>query len=167
MAKRTKRQGSTPATTALTDLGIDFVAHSYVHDPAAQSYGREAADALGVDPARVFKTLLASVDGTLIVGIVPVLASLDLKALARAVDGRKATMADPADAERATGYVVGGISPIGQQRPLRTILDESAHTYDTVLVSGGRRGFDIELAPGDLIAATNGSVAPIARSTHP
>ncbi len=167
MAKRTKRPGSTPATTTLTDLGIDFVAHSYVHDPAAQSYGREAADALGVDPARVFKTLLASVDGTLIVGIVPVLASLDLKALARAVDGRKATMADPADAERATGYVVGGISPVGQRRPLRTILDESAHTYDTVLVSGGRRGFDIELAPGDLIAATNGSVAPIARSTHP
>lgn len=164
MARRGKRQGSTPATTALTRLGIDFSAHAYHHDPAAESYGREAADALGVDAERIFKTLLASVDGALVVGIVPVPASLDLKALARAADGRKSLMADPADAERATGYVVGGISPVGQRRRLRTLIDSSAARHDTILVSGGRRGFDIELAPDDLVAATNGSLAPIARS---
>jgi len=163
MAKSTKPTGSTPATTALARLGIDFESHAYDHDPAAGSYGREAADALGVDAERIFQTLLASVDGTLTVGIVPVLASLDLKALARATGGRKAVMADVADAERATGYVVGGISPLGQRRRLRTVVDASALVHDTVLVSGGRRGFDIELAPDDLVAATNASVAPIAR----
>lgn len=167
MARRKKSQGSTPATTTLTGLGIDFSTHAYDHDPAAASYGREAAEVLGVDPARVFKTLLASTDGALVVGIVPVLSSLDLKALARASGGRKAAMADPAEAERATGYVVGGISPIGQRRRLPTLLDESAGAYDTILVSGGRRGFDIELAPDDLLAATAGTLAPIARPPAP
>lgn len=164
MARRNKQQqGATPATTALTGSGIDFVTHAYHHDPATESYGREAADALGVDAARIFKTLLASVDGTLVVGIVPVLATLDLKSLARSAGGRKAVMADPADAERATGYVVGGISPIGQRRRLRTVLDTSATLHDTVLVSGGRRGFDIELSPDDLRTVTAATIADIAR----
>ena len=164
MSRRKKAAaGSTPATTALTRAGIDFTAHSYEHDPAADSYGREAAERLGVDADRVFKTLLATVDESLVVGIVPVSRSLDLKALARGVGGRKSSMADPAHAERVTGYVVGGISPIGQRRALRTVLDASASAYETVLVSGGRRGFDLELAPDDLVAATAATVAPIAR----
>ncbi|UYM05340.1 Cys-tRNA(Pro) deacylase [Solicola gregarius] len=163
MARRNKAQGSTPATTALARLDISFVTHAYDHDPAAESYGREAAEALGVDAERIFKTLLATLDGSLVVGIVPVLRSLDLKSLARAAGGRKAAMADPAGAERATGYVVGGISPIGQRRRLRTLLDESAAQHAAILVSGGRRGFDIELAPDDLLAATSGMLASIAR----
>lgn len=157
-------QGATPATVALTKLGIDFEARSYQHDPTVNDYGREAAEALGVPAERVFKTLLADADGTLVVGIVPVSGKLDLKALAAAVGARKAAMADPTLAERKTGYVVGGISPIGQRTPLRTVLDESALGFDTVLVSGGRRGFDIELAPEGLLRATNGATAPIARS---
>lgn len=163
MTRGRKQSGSTPATTALSRLGIDYVAHTYHHDPATQSYGQEAVDALGVDAARVFKTLLASVDGALVVGIVPVLASLDLKAVARTAGGRKSVMADPADAERATGYVVGGISPVGQRKRLPTILDASAGQHDTILVSGGRRGFDIELAPDDLRAVTDATLADIAR----
>ncbi|UPK73338.1 Cys-tRNA(Pro) deacylase [Nocardioidaceae bacterium SCSIO 66511] len=164
MSRRKKAAaGSTPATTALTRAGIDFTAHSYEHDPAAESYGREAADRLGVDADRVFKTLLATVDESLVVGIVPVSRSLDPKALARGVGGRKAAMADPAHAERVTGYVVGGISPIGQRRALRTVLDATASAYETILVSGGRRGFDLELAPDDLVTATAATIAPIAR----
>lgn len=161
--RRDKQQGSTPATAALARVGIDFATHTYHHDPAAESYGREAAEALGVDAARIFKTLLASVGDTLVVGVVPVLSMLDLKALARTTGGRKAVMADPTDAERATGYVVGGISPIGQRRRLRTVLDTSAALHDTILVSGGRRGFDIELSPEDLREATKAIVADIAR----
>lgn len=158
-----KRGGGTPATTELTRRGVAFATHTYRHDPAAESYGREAAEALGVDPARVFKTLLADVDGEHVVAMVPVLATLDLKALARAIGGRKAVMTDPAVAERVTGYVVGGISPVGQRRGHRTVLDESATAYDSVLVSGGRRGLDIELAPDALTAATDATTAPIAR----
>jgi Cys-tRNA(Pro)/Cys-tRNA(Cys) deacylase len=118
---------------------------------------------LGLDPAQVLKTLFASVDGRLVVGIVPVAGQLDLKALAAAVGGKKATMADPADAERATGYVVGGISPVGQRRSHPTVLDESATAYDTVYVSGGRRGLDLGLAPADLVRVTGATVAAIAR----
>lgn len=162
--KHSSAQGSTPATVALAKLGIDFVARSYQHDPAVNDFGREAAEALGVSADRVFKTLLAEADGTLVVGIVPVAGKLDLKALAAAVGARKAVMADPALAERKTGYVRGGISPIGQRTRLRTVLDESALGHDTVLVSGGRRGFDLELAPKSLLLATGGSTAAIART---
>ncbi len=152
----------TPATLALRAAGIRFVEHAYSHDPAATSYGLEAATALGLDPERVFKTLLADVDGRLVVGIVPVTGKLDLKALAAAAGGKKASMADPAVAERRTGYVVGGISPIGQKTRHATVLDETAELWDTVFVSGGRRGLDIELAPSDLIAIADAVVADIA-----
>jgi Cys-tRNA(Pro)/Cys-tRNA(Cys) deacylase len=162
MAKKS-RAGGTPATVALTRAGIAFEVRAYEHDPRAESYGLEAAEALGVEPARVFKTLLASLDGELVVGIVPVSGQLDLKALARALDGSKAVMADVAAAERATGYVAGGISPVGQKRPHRTVLDASALDHDTVLVSGGRRGLDIELAPQDLVAITGAVTATIGR----
>jgi len=159
---------STPATVALRAAGIAFTERSYLHDPAVTDFGREAADALGVEPDRVFKTLLAlveggSVDGRLVVGIVPVTGKLDLKSLAGAVGGKKATMADATLAERRTGYVVGGISPIGQKTAHPTVLDETAQLWDTVFVSGGRRGFDLELTPGDLVRATSAIVADIAR----
>ncbi len=153
----------TPATVALTALGIPFVAHEYAHDPHVKGFGLEAAAVLGADPDRVFKTLLADADGALVVGIVPVSGSLDLKALAAAVGAKKAEMADPRLAERRTGYVVGGISPIGQKVRLVTVLDETAELFDTILVSGGRRGFDIELSPADLIRATGATIAAIAR----
>lgn len=153
----------TPATVALTKAGIAWTPHTYDHDPAAASYGLEAAVALGVDAQRVFKTLVASVDGRLTVAVVPVTGQLDLKALATAVDGKRAEMADPALAERTTGYVRGGISPLGQRKPLPTVLDESATAYDTVFVSGGRRGFDVELDPRDLVRLTSARVAAIGR----
>lgn len=152
----------TPATVALRAAGIAFTEHAYVHDPAVTNYGLEAATVLGVDPDRVFKTLLADIDGALVVGIVPVTGKLDLKHLAAAVGGKRAAMADPAVAERRTGYVVGGISPVGQKSPHPTVLDETAELWDTVYVSGGRRGLDIELAPADLIRITDATVADIA-----
>lgn len=148
---------------ALRAAGIPFAERSYVHDPAVTDFGREAADALGVEPDRVFKTLLAEVDGSLVVGIVPVTGKLDLKALAAAVGGKKAEMADAALAERRTGYIVGGISPIGQKTAHPTVLDETAELWDTVFVSGGRRGLDLELAPADLVRATGAILADIAR----
>jgi Cys-tRNA(Pro)/Cys-tRNA(Cys) deacylase len=151
------------ATLALTAAGIRFREHVYQHDPANTSFGLEAAGALGLDPERVFKTLLADLDGELVVGVVPVTGKLDLKALAAALGGKKAEMADPRLAERRTGYVVGGISPIGQKTRHRTVLDETAELWDTVYVSGGRRGFDLELAPADLVAVTGAVVAGIAR----
>lgn len=163
MAKKNRAAGGTPATVALTAAGIHFEVRAYEHDPRATSYGMEAAEALDADPARVFKTLLASLDGALVVGIVPVSGQLDLKALARALGGSKAVMAEVAAAERATGYVAGGISPIGQKRAHPTVLDESALAHDTILVSGGRRGFDIELAPDDLVAITGAVTATIGR----
>jgi Cys-tRNA(Pro)/Cys-tRNA(Cys) deacylase len=162
MAKH-KTSGGTPATVALTRAGVTFTSHPYEHDPAAASFGLEAAQALGLDPARVFKTLFVSVDGRLVVGIVPVSAQLDLKAVAAAVGGKKAVMADPADAERASGYVVGGISPLGQKRPHPTVVDESALEWDAVYVSGGRRGLDLGLAPADLVRLTDARTAAIAR----
>lgn len=162
MAKR-KTPGGTPATVALGAAGIAYEVRAYEHDPRAASYGLEAAEALGVEPARVFKTLLASLDGRLVVGIVPVSGQLDLKALSRALGGSKAVMADVAAAERATGYVAGGISPIGQKRAHPTVLDASALEHDTILVSGGRRGFDLELAPHDLVAVTGAVTATIGR----
>jgi Cys-tRNA(Pro)/Cys-tRNA(Cys) deacylase len=164
MARRADASAGTPATVALTRAGIRFIAHAYEHDPRAAAFGLEAAEKLGIEPARVFKTLLATVDGALAVGIVPVADQLDLKALAAALGGKRAEMADPAVAERKTGYVVGGISPIGQKAVLPTVLDETAILCETVFVSGGRRGLDLELAPDDLLAVTGGRYAPIARS---
>lgn len=170
MAVARKRQsgGGTPATVALDRAGIAYQARPYEHDQAAQSYGLEAAESLGVDPARVFKTLLVDTDQGLGVGIVPVDTTLDLKAVAAALGSKKATMADPQVAERSTGYVVGGISPVGQKKALPTVLDDSATSYPTVLVSGGKRGLDLELSPRDLLAVTRGRTAPIARRPrHP
>jgi len=137
--------------------------HEYAHDPRSESYGGEAAAAMGISPDRVFKTLLADVDGRLTVAVVPVAGQLDLKALARAVGGRKAVMAEPRAAERATGYVVGGISPLGQRRPHPTVVDESALGFDTVFVSAGRRGLEVELAPTDLVRLTGAVTAPVGR----
>jgi Cys-tRNA(Pro)/Cys-tRNA(Cys) deacylase len=159
-----KSSGGTPATVALTRAGIAFTLHEYAHDPRATAYGSEAAEALGLDPDRVFKTLLAEVDGTLVVAVVPVAGWLDLKALARALGGRKAAMADPKDAERSTGYVVGGIAPVGQKRRLPTVVDESATAYDVVYVSAGRRGLDLGIAPADLVEVTGAILAQISRS---
>jgi Cys-tRNA(Pro)/Cys-tRNA(Cys) deacylase len=137
--------------------------HLYQHDPAAMSFGLEAAQALGVSAERVFKTLLADVDGTLVVAVVPVVGSLDLKALATARGGKRAGMAASAAAERATGYVIGGISPLGQRRKLPTVVDLSATGFDTVYVSAGRRGLDLELSPMDLIRVTGATTARIGR----
>ncbi|MEI7029795.1 Cys-tRNA(Pro) deacylase [Streptomyces pratensis] len=165
MPKKPKKQsGGTPATVALTAAGAVFTVHAYEHDPASPSYGEEAAEALGVSPDRVFKTLVADVDGELTVAVVPVAGSLDLKALAAAVGGKRAAMADPAAAERTTGYVRGGISPLGQRKRLRTVLDASARTHPTVCVSAGRRGLEVELAAADLAALTGAVFAPIART---
>jgi len=156
--------GGTPATVALTRAGVAFALHAYHHDPRAASFGLEAAEALGVEPDRVFKTLMVSLDGRLVVGIVPVTGQLDLKALARALGGAKAAMADIAAAERATGFVAGGISPVGQKRAHPTALDETATLFDTVFVSGGRRGLDVELSPSDLVRLTGAVLAPIGRA---
>lgn len=164
MAK--KPTGGTPATVALSRAGIGFTLHEYDHDPRAASYGLEAAAALGIAPERVFKTLLADVEGRLTVAVVPVSGQLDLKALARAVGGGKAVMADVAAAQRATGYVVGGISPIGQKRQLPTVVDESALTQPTVFVSAGRRGLDLELAPADLVRITEAITARVGRPSE-
>lgn len=162
MAKRREAAG-TPATSTLTRLGVAYDLHPYEHDPAAPSYGLEAAEALGVPPAHVFKTLLVQGERGLAVGVVPVDRTLDLKAVAAALGLKKVAMADPAAAERSTGYVVGGISPVGQKRPLPTVVDESAASLDRVYVSGGRRGLDLSLDPADLVRVTGASFAPIAR----
>lgn len=161
MAK--KQPAGTPALVAVARAGVAHQVHSYQHDPAHPSYGLEAAEALGVAPARVFKTLVASVDGRLVMGVVPVSGSLDLKALAAAVGGRRAVMADPGDAQRATGYVLGGISPLGGRTRLPLVLDLSADDHPTVLVSAGRRGLEVELAPADLLALSDGASAAISR----
>ena len=166
MARRNASQG-TPATAALAAAGVPFVLHPYTHDPSAASYGSEAAEALGIDPSRVFKTLMVEVEGKLAVGIVPVSGTLDLKAFAAALGAKKAAMADPAAAQRRTGYVLGGISPLGQRLPSPTVLDSSAVGLQTLLVSGGRRGLDIELAPADLIRLTQAVTAPIGSPAAP
>jgi Cys-tRNA(Pro)/Cys-tRNA(Cys) deacylase len=154
----------TSATLALERAGIPFTVHEYAHDPRHESYGREASEALGVAPDRVFKTLIAEVDGALVVGVVPVEGQLDLKALAAAAGGKKAAMAQVAVAERATGYVTGGISPVGQRKRLPVVVDESALRFATVFCSAGRRGLEIELAPADLVRAADAKVASIGRS---
>jgi len=155
----------TPAVEEARKAGIDFELAEYEHDPRADAYGMEAADALGVPPESVFKTLVAQLDDQrLVVAIVPVTGQLDLKALAKSLGTRRAQMADPADAQRATGYLVGGISPLGQRRPLPTALDESAIDQPAIYVSAGRRGLDMSLSPRDLQQLTGATVAPIARA---
>ena len=155
---------ATPAVRILEQAKVPHELHPYDPEhPSDQGHGEAAVAALGADPRQVFKTLVARVDGVLTVAVVPVSGRLDLKALARALGASKASMAEVKDAERATGYVAGGISPIGQKRPHRTVLDASALDHDTVLVSGGRRGFDIELAPADLVAITGAVTATIGR----
>lgn len=151
----------TPATAAVAKAKVEHRIHEYRHDPAAPSYGLEAAEQLGVDPAGVFKTLVAEVDGRLAVAVVPVAARLDLKALAAAAGGRKAVMAEAADAERATGYVVGGISPLGHRKRLPVFLDSSMQDRPTVLVSAGRRGLELELAPADLARLSDATFADL------
>jgi len=152
----------TPATALVARQRVTHRVHEYAHDPRAESYGTEAAEALGVPAARVYKTLVAEVDGALTVAVVPVTGSLDLKALAAAAGGKKATMADPAAAERATGYVRGGISPLGQRKRLRTVVDASALDHETVYCSAGRRGLELELAPTDLVRLLDATTARIA-----
>jgi Cys-tRNA(Pro)/Cys-tRNA(Cys) deacylase len=152
----------TPATVALAKAKVPHTVHEYEHDPTVQSYGGEAAAVLGHDPRRIFKTLLASVDGTLHVAVVPVAGSLDLKALAAAVGGKRAAMADPALAERTTGYVRGGISPLGQRKRLPTVIDATALEHPSIFVSAGRRGLEVELAPDALATLTAARIAPIA-----
>ncbi|MEU6266345.1 Cys-tRNA(Pro) deacylase [Saccharopolyspora shandongensis] len=152
----------TPATALLSKRRISHQVHAYEHDPRAESFGLEAAEALGQPPERIFKTLVAEVDGKLAVGVVPVTGQLDLKALAAAIGGKKAKMAEIADAERATGYVAGGISPLGQKKRLPVVIDASATGFDTIYCSAGRRGLEIELAADDLVRLLDARVADIA-----
>lgn len=151
----------TPALIAASKANVSFRVHEYHHDQRAESYGTEAAEALGLDPSHVFKTLIADVDGRLVCAVVPVAGSLDLKALAAAAGGRKAVMAKAPDAERVTGYVVGGISPLGQKKRLPVFIDRTAFSYETIHISAGKRGLEIELTPADLLALTNGQAVDI------
>ncbi len=164
VSKAKNTPAGTPALVALDGAGVPHTVHAYEHDPSSDvGYGLEAAQVLGIPPEQVYKTLMTTVDGVLTVAVVPVTGMLDLKALAHAVGGKKAAMADKAAAERATGYVVGGISPLGQRTAHPTVLDETVELFDTVFVSGGRRGLDVELAPADLVRLTAAVVAPIAK----
>jgi len=160
-----KQTSGTPAILALDAAGVTYRLHEYEHDPRTDlGFGLEGAEKLGIEPHRIFKTLMALVDGKLACGIVPVSGTLNLKALANACGGKKATMAQPAQAEKATGYVVGGISPLGQKTAHPTVIDSSALEFDTVLVSGGRRGLDIEISPTDLQTLIGATFAPIGRA---
>lgn len=161
MGKREASTG-TPATVLLAQLGIPFRTVSYVHDPAAESYGAEAAEKLAADPARVFKTLMVNAGTHLAVAVVPVNRSLNLKAMGAVCGSKRVALAGRAAAERRTGYVLGGISPLGQRHRSPLVLDESALAFETILVSGGRRGLEIELAPADLLRVTEGTTAPLA-----
>jgi Cys-tRNA(Pro)/Cys-tRNA(Cys) deacylase len=154
----------TPATALLTRRKIAHSTHPYAVSPDAPNYGALVAEALGVPPARVFKSLVTEVDGALVVAVVPVTGELDLKALAAAVGGKRAALADRAVAERTTGYVRGGISPLGQRKRLPTVLDSSALAFPTIYVSAGRRGLQLQLTPTDLTTLTNATTAPLA--TH-
>lgn len=160
MGKQAK-VGATPALRELSRAGVSFTTHPYDHDPRHPSYGLEAAEALGLDPAEVFKTLLADAAGQLVVAVLPVTATLDLKALAGAFGCKKASLAEVGVAERVTGYVVGGISPLGQRSRLPTVVDVRAQTLEVMYVSGGRRGLDVGLAPADLIRLTRAQVADV------
>lgn len=154
----------TPGVLAAKKAGVDYAVHEYDHDPKAESYGLEAAEKLGVDAAAILKTLVVELDsGALAVGIVPVLNNLDLKAMAAALGAKKAKMADPQKVQRSTGYVLGGVSPLGQKKPLPTVVDASAETLPRIYVSGGKRGLDISLPPADLARLTRADFASIAR----
>ena len=156
-------RGGTPATALLAREGVPHTVHTYELSDEAGSYGEAVASALGVAPERMLKTLLAHVDGALSCAVVPVAGSLDLKAFAQALGGKRAAMAEPAVAERSSGYVVGGISPLGQRTRLPTVVDETAELFDTVVVSGGRRGLSVELPPAELVRLTGAVVADVAR----
>lgn len=154
----------TPGINTARKAKVAHTVHEYSHDPASESYGGEAAEKMGVAPEQVFKTLVVAVDGkSLAVGVVPVSALLSMKQIARAAGGKKAAMADPAEVQRATGYVLGGVSPLGQKRRLKTFIDQSARNFDTIFVSAGRRGLEIELAPEDLKQLCGGEFAPLAQ----
>lgn len=159
---RTRSAAPTPAIAALLAAGIEHTLLPYQHDPENTHFGDEAVAALGRAPEQVFKTLMARVDADLVVAVVPVAGALDLKALAGAVGGKKAAMADVADAQRSSGYVAGGISPLGQRKRLRTVIDASAQPQPTICVSAGRRGLQVELSPADLARLTGAPFAPIA-----
>ncbi|MDN5761564.1 MAG: Cys-tRNA(Pro) deacylase [Microlunatus sp.] len=166
MGKRQKQQitgGGTPATVALAEAGISFVLHPYTHHDDNTHFGAEAAAATGQDPRRIFKTLVVDLGGPLVVAVVPVAGQLDLKALAAALEVKRATMAEPGVAARSSGYVVGGISPIGQRTPLPTVLDDSAEAFETIFVSAGRRGLQVELSPADLRAVTGARSVAVVR----
>lgn len=157
----------TPAINAAKKAGVTYKVHEYQHDPNAESYGGEAADALGIDPGQVFKTLLVALNGDnkkLAVAVVPVSGQLDLKAMAAALKVKKVAMANPQDAERATGYIVGGISPLGQKKRLPMVLDSSSESFATIYMSAGRRGLEIELAPADLMQLTGATSAVVGRA---
>ena len=155
---------ATPAIAALDDHGVSYRLHEYQHDPNSElGFGLEGASKLGISADRVFKTLMVEVDGSLCTAVVPASGMLDLKAMAGALHGKKAELAPPAQAERATGYVVGGISPLGQKRSHPTVIDDSALEYTTILVSGGRRGLSVELAADDLAAVTGASFSAVGR----
>ena len=150
----------TPAINAAKQARVNYTIHEYEHDPAAESYGEEAAEKIGANPAQVFKTLVVSLDGKdLAVGIVPVTAMLGLKQIAKAAGAKKALMADKQLVQRTTGYVLGGVSPLGQKKPLKTFIDQSAEGFETIFVSAGKRGLEIELAPADLARLTQARFA--------
>ena len=159
MAK--KSSGGTPATVVLSRAGVGFTVHPYAHSDGATNFGEEAAAALGVDRDRIFKTLVVDVGGELIVAVVPIAQQLDLKALAGAAGGKKAMLAEPIAAARSSGYVVGGISPLGQRTRLRTFVDRSAEDFATIFVSAGKRGLQVELAVGDLLRLTGGQLSSL------
>ena len=162
MAKKKQQHGSTAGVRALTEAGVTFTELPYEHEEGA-GFGAEAAAKLGRDPDQVYKTLMITHDGQFALGVVPVAGKLDMKAAAAAMGWKSASMADPAVAQKRSGYVVGGISPLGQKTPVTVLLDSGAQAFETVLVSGGKRGFDVELAPADLLSVTGGRYAPIAQ----
>mgnify|MGYP000347165871 CR=1 FL=1 len=154
----------TPGIIAAKKNKISHRVHEYCHDESSESYGLEAAEKMGVPEERVFKTLVVSLDSKeLVVGVIPVSSMLSMKLIAKAAGAKKASMADKSDVERSTGYVLGGISPLGQRKRLRTIIDSSAKKYSTVYVSAGRRGLEIELSPDDLSKLTSGAIAEICK----
>ncbi|MFI6484447.1 Cys-tRNA(Pro) deacylase [Nonomuraea sp. NPDC050663] len=163
MSKAKKGGTGTPATVALTGAKVEFTLHPYDHDANAQAYGEEAADALGVPYDRIFKTLVAEVESGLAVAVVPVAGKLDLKAFASALKSKRAAMAEAAKVERVTGYVVGGISPLGQRKRLPTVVDASALEFETIYFSAGKRGLQIETAPANLVDLAGAITAPIAK----
>lgn len=165
MARKAARtSGGTPATLALERLGIEAKLHVYDFDPGDLGIGEQAASALGIEPARLFKTLMVKVDTERpAIAITPVAAETKLKTLAAALGGKRALMMAPAEAERLSGYVKGGISPFGQRQKLDVVIDRSIQDHDTVFVNGGRRGLQIELSPADLIQALNATLADLAR----